>query len=166
MRRILEFSILALFAAAMPLGAQAGTDASTTAGARSAGGARSPMAARVIGIVPGAGHMYAGETGRGLAYLGGIAGLVVIDAAALVAQCVAGDGMYSDDGCGSSNVDDVFTAAIIGLWGWSIYDAGRAAQRTNAKHGLRTSLVIAPTRPSGTGQRDVGRGLKIGLRLR
>ena len=143
MHRMLQCSLALLAFATAPLVAQQG-DVS----------AKSPTAARIMGIIPGAGHMYAGETGRGFAYLGGVVGLVVVGGAVLVADCV-GD-LYSSgsDDCSSSASEDVLAVAVVGLWAWSIYDAGRAAHRTNEKNGLRTSLIIAP---------DRARGVRVGL---
>lgn len=44
---------------------------------------RSPTTARLLAIIPSAGHIYAGETGTGLAYLGGMAGVLLIGVAAI-----------------------------------------------------------------------------------
>jgi hypothetical protein len=122
--------------------------------------AKSPTAARIIGIIPGAGHMYAGETGRGFAYLGGIVGVALVGGLVLAVDCTA-DIYSGSDQCGTSAGEDVLAVAIVGLWGWSIYDAGRAAHRTNAKQGLRASLLIAPQRSRGVAHS--GRGVRLGL---
>jgi hypothetical protein len=124
---------------------------------------KSPTTARIIGIIPGAGHMYAGETKRGFAYLGGLIALGVVGGTMVAVDCAA-DTYSTDNSCDSSAGENLLTAAVIGVWGWSIYDAGRAAQRTNAKQqGLRVSLILAPLRSRAVASR--GRGVKLGLSI-
>jgi hypothetical protein len=118
------------------------------------------MTARVIGIVPGAGHIYAGETMRGLGYLGATVGIIVIGGTLMAAECVGSLG----ESCEDSSTEDVATVAALGVWAWSIYDAGRAAHRTNAKRRLRVSLIVAPVRSTLARGAD-GRALKLGLSL-
>src|SRR3982751_4883988 len=50
---------------------------------------KSATAARIIGIIPGAGHMYAGEPGRGFAYMGGTLGILLVGSVAVATDCVA-----------------------------------------------------------------------------
>ncbi len=128
------------------------------------GGDKSPAAARVIGILPGAGHIYAGETGRGLAYMGGTVGVFLIGAAAMLADCYD-DVLGTESDCESSSTGDIAVAATLALWGWSIYDAGRAAHRTNAKRRqMRVAIIVAPT-GSGSPPRGGSRGVRLGLSL-
>jgi len=159
MRRMLPLSLAVLLLGAVPLAAQGGKPpiAVTNQGV---GKAKSPTAARFIGIIPGAGHVYAGETSRGLAYFGGIVALGLVGGMALAVDCLD-ELAEPSDSCGSKTGENLLTAAILGVWGWSIYDAGRAAERTNRAHGLRTALILAPARSSGVGHG--GRGVKIGL---
>jgi hypothetical protein len=152
MRRTVLAPIIALALIATPLDAQ-------DAPSPPAAGDKSPMAARIIGIVPGAGHMYAGETARGFAYMGGTIGVAVLGTMMLAAGCISSLG---EETCDTSGAENVVTAAILGVWGWSIYDAGRAAQRTNARHRLRVSLIVAPGRSVQSPARD-GRAVKLGL---
>ena len=156
MRRTLLVSIVAL-----ALGA--GTAPAQEPAAPIAG-AKSPTAARVIGIIPGAGHMYAGETGRGFAYMGGVVGAFALMSLALVAECYD-DLLGAEDNCGNSTTEDVATAVVLGVWGWTIYDAGRAAHRTNEKRRFRMSLLAAPARVAVGSARRESRGLKLGLSL-
>ena len=121
-------------------------------------GMKSPGAARVIGILPGAGHIYAGETGRGFAFMGGVLGAFVIGSTVLLAECYSS--VLGGDDCASSGTENVIAAAILGLWGWSIYDAGRAAHRTNARRRMGVSLLVAPARQSYAGAR-AARGVKL-----
>ena len=141
-----------------PLAAQQGPPISLS---KSGSSFKSPTTARLIGIIPGAGHMYAGETKRGFGYVGGLIALGVIGGTMVALDC--GNDVY-DAGCKSSAEENLLTAAVIGVWGWSIYDAGRAAQRTNAKQGLlRTSLILAPQRSRGVA--GGGRGVRLGLSI-
>jgi hypothetical protein len=121
---------------------------------------KSPTTARVIGIVPGAGHMYAGETTRGFAYMGGTLGVLALGTMMLAAECFSSLGV--EENCHSSGTETVVTAAVLGLWGWSIYDAGRAAHRTNARRRLRVSLIVAPVRSIQARARD-SRAVTLGL---
>jgi len=123
---------------------------------------KSATAARILGIVPGVGHMYAGEPGHGFAYMGGVALIGTVALGEAIASCL--DDTQSSGGCGSNRASDVLTVAMFGLWGWSIYDAGSAAHRTNAKRLQRMSLVIAP---GSTAVRETGssRTARLGLRL-
>jgi hypothetical protein len=108
--------------------------------------------------------MYAGEPGRGVAYLGGVLALLVASVAVTV-QCPDDYGLRSTE-CASSHAEDALPVAMLGLWGWSIYDAGRAARRTNAKRGLQASLILAPqrSRDAAGGVRGVKLWLSIAVR--
>jgi hypothetical protein len=121
---------------------------------------KSPSAARVIGIIPGAGHMYAGEVGRGFLYLGGTLGLVFVAGLAHFSECFMSD---EPGGC-ESTAGTVSLVAAGGLWVWSIVDAGRAARRTNAKRAASASLILEPARtPVARG--DDHTGVRLGLRI-
>ena len=146
------------FAALVAL-ALAATDLTAQDTARSPAGSKSPTAARVIGIVPGAGHVYAGEVGRGLQHFGVTVGTLMLASLMLAADCT-----------GSENCDDIRPAvamlAGLGYWGWSIYDAGHAAERANARRRWsRMSLIAAPIMPTLTGA-NAARALKLGLSFR
>ena len=85
---------------------------------------KDPAVARLLGIVPGAGHMYAGEVGIGFLYLGGTLGVFVVGGIFTLSAA------FSDQS--HSRAAAVGWATIIatgGLWTWSIVDAGRAARR-------------------------------------
>ena len=123
---------------------------------------KSPTTARLIGIIPGAGHMYAGEVGRGFLYLGGTLGILVAGSLLVTSECV--DELFSTtDGCGNTTAA-VTLIATGGLWVWSIVDAGRAARRTNAKRTASASLILEPTRiPVALG--DDRTAVRLGLRI-
>jgi hypothetical protein len=104
-------------------------------------------------VIPGAGQLYAEETGRGLAFLVGTAAFVTIGyeigkkpiAPILVGPItIPGDPGHVDAG-------PVIAGCALGaaLWIWSALDAGPAARRTNAK---RARVSVIPTR-GGAGVR-------------
>jgi hypothetical protein len=155
MRPTIGMTMLALVFGASTLPAQR-----TPASAGDSDG-KSPTVARVIGIAPGLGHMYAREPVRGLAVLGGMGGILVVGSLAMVGDCL-GNGTTGDNECQSTDaIGNVTTVALLGLWGWSIYDAGRAAERTNARRS-RTSLMIAPGSPMPA-RRGVHPVIRIGV---
>lgn len=117
---------------------------------------KSPTTARLLGVVsPGLGHIYAGEVEHGLLYLTATPSLVVMGALVSGLECLA-ESWLSD--CGPSTV---LTVSLIGagaLWAWSIFDAGRAAERTNAKRARRTSLILESAR-------DDPAAVRLGVRI-
>ena len=122
---------------------------------------KSPMTARIIGILPGAGHIYAGETNRGLAFFAGTLGVLAVGGAISDAQCKEDE--YSTDYCSSPVLDVLALVAGAGVWAWSIVDAGRAARRTNARHGL-SAVIFEPVRLPDARHHDRP-ALRIGLSL-
>ena len=129
---------------------------------------KSPTTARLIGIIPGAGHMYAGEVGRGVLYLGGTVALLSASALMGVTDCMdaAVSSIFSTEAadCGPSTAVTVTLIAAGGLWAWSLFDAGRAARRTNTKRAARASVVLEPTRiPAAHG--DDRTAVKLGVRI-
>lgn len=152
---------------ALSLGTTAGHAQRVTGGTfdpRRGQGWKSPTAARVIGILPGAGHVYAGEPRRGLAYFGGTVGVLAIGSVLIAADCVGDVANSTESTCSSPALENGLLAVFLGVWGWSIYDAGRAANRTNARRAVRTVLFVAPARVPAAGRNDA-RGLYAGLRL-
>jgi hypothetical protein len=125
---------------------------------------KSPSTARVIGIIPGAGHMYAGEVGRGFLFLGGTLGLVFVAALFGVTDCLDDATFFGQSDCGRSTGETVSLIAAGGLWVWSIVDAGRAARRTNAKRAASASLILEPAHiPVARGGDHTG--VRLGLRI-
>lgn len=120
---------------------------------------KSPAVARLLGIVPGAGHMYAGEVGLGFLYLGGTVGVFVVGGIFTLSAA------FSDQSHSRAAAVGWGTVIATGaLWTWSIVDAGRAARRTNAKRAARTSLILEPTRmpvANGVDRTAVRLGLQI-----
>jgi hypothetical protein len=150
MRKALLYPLIAIPLFATPVGAQETTCMDA--------GDKNPTTARALGIVPGAGHIYACEFLRGLGYYIVTTSLVVVGAAELNCPIFASDG-----GCARSA--DVALLAGIGLWAWSIYDAGRAAHRTNARRGSRLSVILTPEGSRWSDGRRI-KSLKVGLSVR
>ncbi len=101
-------------------------------------------------VVPGAGQMYAEETGKGFLMLLGAVGSIAIGSAASTkatpniyspgnpALGVSGATYY---GSPANNTPLVIGGAVGGvIWLWSVLDAAPAVRRTNAKHS-RVSLI-------------------------
>ena len=76
--------------------------------------------------------------------------------------------MFAADCIGTENCGESTTPALVmlgrfGYWGWTIYDAGRAAERANARRRwLRISLIVAPVGPPFIDGNEP-RGVKLGL---
>ena len=122
---------------------------------------KNPTAARLLGIIPGAGHMYAGEVGRGLLVFVGTLGVLAAGSYVYASDCFMQDSGKCD---GGAAVGVVAVIATSGLWVWSIVDAGRAARRTNAKRAAGTSLILEPTRiPTALG--DDRAAVRLGVRI-
>ena len=124
---------------------------------------KSVTTARVLAIVPSAGHIYAGEAARGLAFLGGMAGVLAVGTLAVAGDCV---GTTAASECGENDaLGAIVTVAFFGVWGYSIYDAGLAARRTNARGRFSdASPMLSPAMLPAHRARDV-LGFKAGIRL-
>ena len=83
---------------------------------------RDPLIAGFLGVLPGVGHVYAGETGRGLA----------------VAGVWLGSGLVMFGGADRA-VTSVAAVVNIATYVFSIADAALAAERFNARHGGGTT---------------------------
>lgn len=123
------------------------------------GARKNPRTARVRAIFPGAGHWYAGERWRGGFVFGGMF-LVFMEGLARNEKVVAwpGDPFRIMGECVTSSLDATTYAAAAGLLALSIWDAGRAAERSNARRRRSASLVLQ-LRPGR------GRGHRVGLSL-
>ena len=113
-------------------------------------------------LLPGAGHMYAGEGGKGFLLMAGSVGAL---AAGTVMTLNSGDedaevGYDYDFSKGETD----WTPSYIGLgvytigWLYSVVDAGKAAQRTNRKHGLSWlgPVRVVPYMAGKADQREYG----------
>ena len=147
--------LAALLCLAAPLGAQEASSQFAPSPVPASDGPKNPTTARVLGIVPGLGHLYAGEPGRGALVGGTFVALVVIGTTAAMGDCM---GNWSESECGSSAVTDVvIPVALIGTIGFSIWDAGRAAHRTNVRRGTPVRLTLG-------GSPD-GRRFRVGMAI-
>lgn len=148
MLRIALVTVVALTIAAAELSAQDTTRAA---------GAKDPTVARVIGIVPGAGHIYAGEKVRGVTYFGTTMGIFLLAGLMFASDCIGAED------CGKSSTPALAMLAGFGYWGWTIYDAGRAAHRANARgRPWRLSVIAAPAGAVLAGVNETRR-VKLGL---
>lgn len=140
LRAVLGGSLLLVTtAAAQPWSPLTATQADTTVAAP-----KSPVVARLIGIVPGAGHMYAEEVGAGLLYFVGTLGVFVTGS--FITLSAAFSDQNNQDAAAAAGWATIIATA--GLWTWSIVDAGRAARRTNAKRARSTrSSSSQPIQP-------------------
>jgi hypothetical protein len=148
MFRIRLATVVALAVASTPLAAQDTT--------RATAGAKDPTVARVIGIVPGAGHIYAGETMRGATYFGTTVGIFLLAGLMFASDCIGAED------CGKSSAPALAMLAGFGYWGWTIYDAGRAAHRANARgRPWRLSVIASPAMLARS--EGEGRAVRVGL---
>jgi hypothetical protein len=151
--RIVRFVCLAMLLG-RPLAAQDTTRATPDSTiSKSPGLYRNPHRARVFGtLIPGAGHIYAGEYLRGiLAYEGTVGGIGSGVLIFMVNKCTFA--FFSPTTCnpGREWPHQALGIAIVGMgiWEWvsSARDAPHAAERANARHTARSSAVapfIAP----------------------
>lgn len=118
---------------------------------------KSANTARVLGIIPGLGHLYADEPGRAGTIAGAVVGIVLLGVSLDDGEC---DDPYTDEYCGSSTVDALVAGAIVGVIGFSVWDAGRAAHRTNLRNRMLGRVMLWGDRaPTG------GRRINLGVSL-
>jgi len=127
---------------------------------------RDPHTAQTLGsFLPGAGHIYAGESLRGL----GFAGAALIGIAGGIAlltdrEChyLAFDSNYCNSNVSTANRINGVTelAAGVAAWVFSAIDAPRAAQRVNA---ARRRVSVAPfARDDGVRHAALGVTVMVG----
>lgn len=124
--------------------------------------AKDPGTATLIAVlVPGGGHMYSGETSRGLLLFGvGVGGIIVGTAATLSSSSIScGQFSCSDD----TNYLPVMLGygAYLGSWIYGIIDASNSAHRMNAARGIANLRSIPQPIVQ---QRNEGR-VALGLQL-
>ena len=150
--RVLGFGIALLLA--FPLGAQdtgPGILDSTTSRAEKP--YRDPRRALVLGsLIPGAGHIYAGEYLKGfITYEGTVTAIGMGTLVFIADRCMFAFLNATPCKSGPQWPHQALGIAVvgIGIWEWisSARDAPRAAERANARHDVRLSAVtpfIAP----------------------
>lgn len=128
---------------------------------------RDPITARVLGtLVPGAGHIYATEYGRGVAlYFGTVSTIgmgalaYVIDACTFAfsnpTQCHPGPQWPH------RTVGVIAMGAGVGMWIYSSIDAPRAARRANERHRRRTASIAPLIEPRRGARGGVNAGIAI-----
>lgn len=101
---------------------------------------KNPGIATAIAVaVPGGGHMYAGETAKGLGTL--FVSVASISVGALYSDC------YTPEGGGTRcNYVPLYIGLGLhgGNWLLSLLDAGDAARRHNRRAGLRSAAQVTP----------------------
>lgn len=84
-------------------------------------------------LAPGVGHLYSGEKRKGLT-------LMLIGYGGLIGGSL-GSTLTCLRATGCSYTPMILGGvALLGAWGYGIYDAGNAARRTNARNGLTASI--------------------------
>ena len=108
---------------------------------------RDPHKARILGsLIPGAGHIYAGEYLRGYGYYLATVGEVGTGVMVfIIDRCTFSFLSATSCNAGPQWPHQALGIAMVGagIWSWvsSARDAPRAAQRANARHEARTFLV-------------------------
>jgi hypothetical protein len=113
---------------------------------------RNPREALILGsLIPGAGHIYAGEYLRGVVNLYGTVGAIGLGAMVYLINNCALDFLNPNCDSGPEWLHQAFGVAIVGLvsWKWisSARDAPHAAERANEKHRrkmARAKPIIGP----------------------
>ena len=108
---------------------------------------KDPGTATLISVlITGGGQFYAGESGKGLFLMGGSLAAVLLGASASDAGTIECDwyDCYTTD----ENLTPFYlgVATAVGLWIYSVADAGSAARRSNERNGLASArFAIKPT---------------------
>lgn len=154
--RCLLVAAFPMFATALPLLAQGSTpsEASTVTAVPTR---KNPWVAGVLGVVPGAGHFYAGENRRGAAALMVFAGGVALGGYDMDYYEKCDDWMFEcswELPAADERRMSVSLVLVIGSWAYSVLDAPRAARRTNRRNGLdprprSAALLASPSRHAG-----------------
>jgi hypothetical protein len=121
---------------------------------------KNPTTARVLGIIPGVGHFYAGEQGRGALLLGSGMTLSVLGSALETKECLDGPGAAECNADMHTALEVLLTAATIGVIGLSIWDAGRAAERANSRASM-VGFVVLGKSPSIDGADRYRAGVRL-----
>ena len=135
--------LVACFARIPSLHAQSVAGAEAFSQSASAKSLKNPTTARLLGIFPGLGHLYAGEGGRGAAVAGAAVTLIVISELMGIEECP--DSLFGPPDCPPPTAEEIMIGvAALGVIGFSIWDAGRAAKRTNIKRRV-ADVRLQPT---------------------
>lgn len=128
-------------------------------------GYKDPGTSTLVSLaIPGGGQLYSGETGKGLALLGGGLGGLILGAA-MTTNSIGASCDYDALTC-SDDTNYVPMAvgylAFFGTWIYGIMDADDSAHRMNARRGLAQALSgdVAPLVATS------GEGTRIGVTIR
>ncbi|MFN3598085.1 MAG: hypothetical protein ACK41D_12555 [Rubricoccaceae bacterium] len=110
---------------------------------------KSPEAALLFAVlIPGGGHLYAGETGRGLV-------LLALGVGVPVGFALLGQG----EGLGGAGLTLFGSAIGLGAWIYGMIDAVPAARRANRRAGLALAPAALPQ------ERGLAPGVRLAVRL-
>lgn len=147
MKRILSVSIFFAILWTAPLGAQGSTSHADSARAERLH--RDPRIAQVLGLLPGIGHLYAGEYSRWY-----FTQVTVVSSLAMGEVFLKSEGCMFGGSCSRSSkrTDRVLGAGMIALGAWlwisSARDAPRAAARANDRHARKTRAISPFVEPA------------------
>ena len=145
-------------------GAQAPSGPTATPSDTTVSGLKSPTTARLLAIIPGVGHMYAGDKEGAIAVPALMSGILMAGVLVSAISCLPEPDADPPSDCDRTRPLKISGIVAGGLWLYSIFDAGRAAQRTNAKKTGRTSLLLEPTRMPVANGGDGG-AVRLGLQI-
>ena len=96
---------------------------------------KSKGGAHVLALIPGLGHVYAGEPATGLAIFAG---------EAFLATAIVGMGL---SGGGDPELFQGAGFLLVGVYFWQMYDAGKAVERQRAPKAFRQYRSVIPLNP-------------------
>jgi hypothetical protein len=118
-------------------------------------------ATRIAGLITGGGHVYAGETKKGLLLLGGSLGSVISGYMLTLAACSTD---HLDTSCSLASLAPYVLGVLgaAGFWAYGVVDAPEAAKRANARNGYAALPVEPLLGVNARGQATVGLRLSVG----
>ncbi len=121
-------------------------------------------------IAPGAGHIYAGETGKGLALLGIGFGSVAVGTAVFLSSATKDAQECTWDECSfqrtARNWGWFYAGAVVytATYIYGIADAGSSANRVNARNARKAQLTLGST-TLGPTMGPTPQGFAVGMRI-
>lgn len=161
LRAVIAVSLLLVTTA----GAQVPSGVTATEPDTTVSGLKSPTAARLLAIIPGVGHMYAGDRDGAIAVPALMSGILMAGVIVSAISCLPEPDSDPERECDRGRPLKISGIVAGGIWLVSIFDAGRAAHRTNAKLARRTSLILEPATLADANGADRG-AVRLGLQIR
>jgi hypothetical protein len=164
MKFFITMSLLLLALETAPISAQDSLSIDSTGTERLH---RDPRTAQVLGIVlPGWGHLYAGEYVRWYFTQVGVVGGLAMGAILLESEgCAFAPFAASSCSDGRRRSHKIVGAAMLGMaaWAWisSARDAPRAAERANDRHSRKRKRVSIVVEPGLVGPAEVNAGVTV-----